>query len=99
MEEAECDGCCYGEVVSEAVAGFVDGCGFYSFEFVEQAVEAGEGVVVGEADLSVGDFGVDSVFVEDGADFRLSCDEADDGGEVFYGFHFWFLLCCVRFSV
>lgn len=61
-------------------------------------MEAGEAVVVCEADLSVVDFGVDSVFVEYGADFRLLCDEVDDGGEVFYGFHFWFLLCCVRFS-
>ena len=95
VEEVDGDRCGYGEVVSEAVVGFVDWCGFDSFDAVQQAVEAGEGVVVREADLSVVDFRVDSVFVEDGADFRLLHDEADDGGEVFGGFHLFapFVLC------
>lgn len=88
MEEVECDRCGYREVVSEAVVGFVDWRGFGSFDAVEQAVEADEGVVVVEADLAVGDFGVDSVSVEDGTDLRLLEDEADDCGEVFDGFHF-----------
>lgn len=95
MEEAEHDRHGYREVVSDAAVGFVDRRGFDSFDAVEQAVEADEGVVVVDADLPVGDFRADSVFVEDGADFRLSEDEADDGGEVFDGFHFFGSFACV----
>ena len=54
-----------------------------------------EGVVGCDADLSVVDFGVDSVFVEDGADFWLLEDEADDGVEVFDGFHCFGPFCVV----
>lgn len=95
VEEVDGDWCCCGEVVSEAVVGFVDWCGFDSVDVVEQAVEADEAVVVCEADLPVVDFGVDSVQVEDVSDFRLSCDEVEDVGEVFDGFHLFapFVLC------
>lgn len=58
----------------------------------------GEGVVVFDADSAVGDFRFDAVFVEDGADFWLLEDEVDEGVEVFGGFRFWFLSCCVGLS-
>ncbi len=35
VEEVECDRCCHDEVVSEAVVGFVDWCGFDFFDVVE----------------------------------------------------------------
>lgn len=73
----------------------MDWCGFDFFDVVEEGVEVDEGVVVFDADVAVVDFRVESVFVEDGADFWLLEDEADDGGEVFDGFHclFLFVLC------
>lgn len=96
-EEVECDRFRHGEVVSEAVVDFADWGGFDFFEAVEEAVEADEGVVVFDADSAVVDFRVESVFVEEVADFRLAHDEVDDGGEVFDGFHCLLLLCCVGF--
>lgn len=87
VEEVDGDRGCYGEVVSDAVVDFVDWCGFDFFDAVEEAVEVDEGVVVCDADSAVGDFGVESVLIEDGADFWLLEDEVGDGGEVFDGFH------------
>lgn len=87
VEEVERDRCGHGEVVSDAVVDFMDRRGFDSFEAVEEAVEADEGVVVLDADSAVVDFRIESVFVEYGADLRLSHDEADDVGEVVDGFH------------
>lgn len=91
VEEADGDWGCHGEVVSVAVVYFVDGCGFDFSDVVEEPVEVNEGVVVLDADVAVVNFRVESVFVEDGADFWLLHDEADEGVEVFDGFHCLFL--------
>ena len=91
MEEVDGDWGCHGEVVPVAVVYVADWRGFDFFDVVEEPVEVGEGVVVFDADVAIVDFRVESVFVEDGADFRLLEDEADDGVEVFDGFHFLFL--------
>lgn len=96
MEEVDGGWCGHGEVMAETVVCFVDWCGFDFFDAVQEPVEADEGVVVLDSDLAVGNFRVDSVFVEEGSDFWLSCDDVDDGGEVVDGVHFLvpFLVLC-----
>ena len=93
VEEADGDWGCHGEVGSVAVVYFVDWRGFDFFDAVEELVEVGEGGLVFDSDVAVVNFRVESVFVEDGADFRLLHDEADDGGEVFDGFHLFCPFC------
>lgn len=76
---------------------FLDGCGFYFFDAVQESVESCEFGVVVDADLSEGGLEAESVVVEDVSGFRLFEEEADYCGEVFDGVHFGVpFLCMVR---